>query len=108
MFDRLWYDQMQPHLAIDHLFSMLRATNEFFNRHEPWHLKNSKDVSNVLAVTAESLRLCSLLLRPLIPEIALRALDRLGMMNIHNSNWHLNSKWDLGCVKGPLVHRITL
>lgn len=63
----------------------LQKTNQFIERHKPWHLvKDPSQQSHlqlVMATAIESVRLCSCLLHPVIPRSSLIVLERLGFSN---------------------------
>ncbi|CAH8589853.1 unnamed protein product [Heterobilharzia americana] len=78
-FDQLWWDELQPHNAIEEVLNVVRLANAFITRHSPWTEKVSVRRKCVLSVVAESLRVCALLLHPVIPNLSLRLLNRLGL-----------------------------
>jgi methionyl-tRNA synthetase len=67
------------------LTSHLKA-NASFQQSEPWDMKNTEDptdvparLNTVIALTAEVLRICGILLQPYMPEKAQQLLDQLGV-----------------------------
>ena len=77
------YQGLLCHKVSEAVFEYIRWSNKLFNDHEPWHLckdpTNDRHVNCLLHVTMETLRVCSILLQPLIPDIAGQVLDRLGI-----------------------------
>ncbi|CAH8863737.1 unnamed protein product [Trichobilharzia szidati] len=78
-FDKLWWDELQPHNAIEEVLRVIRLANAFITRHTPWHEKDSLRRQYILSVVAEALRICGFLLQPVIPNLSLRLLNRLGV-----------------------------
>ena len=82
----------------------IAQTNQFIDRHEPWHLV--KDPSQwahlhlVLATALESVRLCSCLLRPVIPDSTELVLKRLGLSKKEGREFPSLS--DLDCQLGQI------
>lgn len=77
------YQGLLCYKASDAIFEYIRWSNKLFNDHEPWHMckdpASDKHLNCLLHVTMETLRVCSILLQPLIPDIAAQVLDRLGV-----------------------------
>uniref|UniRef100_A0A7E4VJR1 Methionine--tRNA ligase, mitochondrial n=1 Tax=Panagrellus redivivus TaxID=6233 RepID=A0A7E4VJR1_PANRE len=72
------YDDLLFYRGLEHIFDQVRNTNAFFEVHKPWKLKGA-DRSTVLFLTYETVRVASLLLQPIVPDFANRALTRLGL-----------------------------
>lgn len=77
------YQGLLCYKASEAIFEYIRWSNKLFNDHEPWHIckdpANDNHLNCLLHVTMETLRVCSILLQPLIPDIAAQVLDRLGV-----------------------------
>ncbi|XP_072034833.1 methionine--tRNA ligase, mitochondrial-like [Amphiura filiformis] len=77
------YRNFEFHKALEAIMTCLRSTNGFVNRHQPWtlaknpHEKPWLDTTN--HVTMETLRVCGILLQPVIPKMADKLLNRLGI-----------------------------
>ncbi|XP_074658159.1 methionine--tRNA ligase, mitochondrial-like [Tubulanus polymorphus] len=78
--------------AIDAIMSQLHATNAFIQYSEPWTLykqpddaDNLKQIDNIVHVVLENLRVCSILLQPVVPRLAETLLDRLGIASDERS-----------------------
>ncbi|VDQ06999.1 unnamed protein product [Trichobilharzia regenti] len=78
-FDKLWWDELQPHNAIEEVLRVIRQANAFITRHTPWNEKDALRRQCILSVVAEALRICGFLLQPIIPNLSLRLLNRLGV-----------------------------
>ncbi|KAL5961488.1 Methionine--tRNA ligase mitochondrial [Taenia solium] len=93
-FDALWWEHLQPHHSVDALMKVVRQTNAFVDRHQPWASVAAGDgtVKTVVGVTLEALRLIGCLLTPLIPSVSDRMLLRLGIKPdaLRCSSWHLD------------------
>jgi methionyl-tRNA synthetase len=73
------YDDLLFYRGIEHIFDQVRNTNAFFEIHQPWKMKKGADLSTILFLTYETVRVASLLLQPVVPEYADKALSRLGL-----------------------------
>ncbi|CAH8623517.1 Methionine--tRNA ligase, mitochondrial [Schistosoma haematobium] len=78
-FDKFWWYEAQPHRAIEEVLRIIRQTNTFITRHSPWTEKELLRKQFILSVVSESLRICALLLQPVIPNLSIRLLHRLGI-----------------------------
>ena len=78
------YDGMQFHLGLEKTFNFIRATNRYAAQRAPWKLAKSSEESDrraletTLANMAEALRLSSVLLSPIMPEISAKILRLMG------------------------------
>uniref|UniRef100_A0AC34F2L5 Methionine--tRNA ligase, mitochondrial n=1 Tax=Panagrolaimus sp. ES5 TaxID=591445 RepID=A0AC34F2L5_9BILA len=75
------YDDLLFYRGIEHIFDQVRNTNAFFEIHKPWKMKKGADLSTIIFLTYETVRVVSLLLQPVVPEFADKALSRLGLSN---------------------------
>ncbi|KAL5103215.1 Methionine--tRNA ligase mitochondrial [Taenia crassiceps] len=107
-FDTLWWEHLQPHHSVDALMKVVRQTNAFVDRHQPWASAAADDgtIKIVIGITLEALRLIGCLLTPLIPSLSDRLLLRLGIKPdaLRCSHWHLNSNDQ--CFNRSLLPRI--
>ena len=90
------FDAVEFGEGIEVIILLLKATNAYFDAAKPWILAREADdvdtqaqLDTVLYVTFESLRLSSILLQPVIPELAAGVLDRLGLQHSERSTAHL-------------------
>lgn len=94
--------------------TQLYWTNAFVQHQAPWQLAKSSDGVNalrtVLHVALETVRVAAIGLQPVIPRLARRALDRLGVAADERKWHHMMVKMDLdrplGVDCGPLIPRI--
>lgn len=97
-----YYNGLLCHKVSEAVFEYIRWSNKLFNDHVPWKLckdpANDRHLHCLLHVTMETLRVCSILLQPLIPHIAGQVLDRLGISKGDRLIKH--------CLERQLVHRI--
>ena len=68
--------------GIDSIIATLHAGNRFFESQKPWEL-HKKQLSHhlycVLHLTMETLRVCGILLQPIVPELSDMLLKKLGI-----------------------------
>ncbi|KAF7240956.1 hypothetical protein EG68_10808 [Paragonimus skrjabini miyazakii] len=110
-FDYHWWVHAQPHLAVERVIGVLRQTNALIDRHKPWRPGvSSVEPEHIVSLAAESLRLAGLLLQPVVPNLATRLLQRLGLeeTDSEESKLQLQNKyfWTLGEDRGPLLTRL--
>ena len=85
------FDALEFDSGLEAIMEMLRETNAYFQRHEPWALQkkvrggvatreDKEALNTVLYVVLESLRVAGILLQPVIPGSAKRLLDHLGVL----------------------------
>ena len=72
------------HEYIKLVWSYINETNKFFNDKKPWELfeKDLDEFSNVLGLTAESIKKIAFLINPIMPDASIRILSMLGVSNI--------------------------
>ncbi|VVC96021.1 unnamed protein product [Leptidea sinapis] len=75
------YSNYQFYKAADAVMSVLRTANQFFETSKPWELRKDpsrqKELDVVLHLTLETLRICAIILQPMVPDISERLLDKL-------------------------------
>ncbi|XP_047526135.1 methionine--tRNA ligase, mitochondrial [Pieris napi] len=78
---RSHYSNYQFYKAVDAVIHALHLANLFFETLKPWELKkkpeSQKELDVVLHLTLETLRICSIILQPVIPDITNKLLDKL-------------------------------
>ena len=82
-------DELYENFAISHVIDLLLRhvhwANALVQTHQPWMLVKSEDTTSnqhlrvVLHVAMETLRVCGILLQPMVPQLADRLLTRLGI-----------------------------
>ena len=72
------------HEYIKLVWSYINETNKFFNDKKPWELfeKDIDEFSNVLGLTAESIKKIAFLINPIMPDASIRILSMLGVNDI--------------------------
>ncbi|XP_034487769.1 methionine--tRNA ligase, mitochondrial isoform X2 [Drosophila innubila] len=79
------YESNHFHLVADTVIATLHATNNFFECTKPWELKadgsspNAPRLETIIAMTMDALRLCGIVLQPMMPQLASRLLDKLNV-----------------------------
>nr|XP_026489595.1 methionine--tRNA ligase, mitochondrial [Vanessa tameamea] len=75
------YSSYQFYKGVDAVIHVLHLANLFFETMKPWELKKKpegqKELDVVLHITLETLRICSIILQPIIPSLSGRLLDKL-------------------------------
>ena len=77
-------DGMQFHIALEKIFSFVRAINRYAEQRAPWKLAKSVDpadrarLETSLANMAEALRISAVLLAPVMPSVSEKILSLLG------------------------------
>ncbi|CAD5119712.1 DgyrCDS8302 [Dimorphilus gyrociliatus] len=110
------YEQYEFHRAIVSIMDQLRNVNSFVDRHKPWILakENKKEeLDCILNITMENLRICGILLQPIIPRLSDRLLTTLGIGKHERTTKHLNTILNLStnkpiCSIGSLYSRIKI
>lgn len=74
--------------AVSEWFKIIELANQFVTIAEPWKLKEEKDLkfkNYVILVASETVRICTILIEPIMPNVSKRILDRLNV-NPENRN----------------------
>ncbi|KAG6455746.1 methionine--tRNA ligase, mitochondrial [Manduca sexta] len=75
------YKNYQFYKVADAVTHCLHSANLFFETHKPWELRKNvekqKELDVILHITMETLRICGIILQPIIPEISTKLLDKL-------------------------------
>ncbi|GAB1599413.1 methionine--tRNA ligase, mitochondrial-like [Argonauta hians] len=86
----LHYAKYSIYKALDKISATLRWSNALMQHHKPWelvkHSDQKKHLETLLHITMETLRICSLLLLPVIPRLSSKLLNRLGIP-LENQTW---------------------
>lgn len=74
------------HAGIESIMSLLRLNHQIYERLRPWKLTESPNslYNDIQAITFETLRVCSILLQPIVPDLADRILNTL---NVDQRSW---------------------
>ncbi|WAR28915.1 SYMM-like protein [Mya arenaria] len=116
-----YYKELNFYKGIESVMSYLRWANSVVTVHEPWKLAKSQEegdkayVKTVIHIALETLRVGGILLQPVIPDIAARLLNRLGIPAElrtleHAKKPYLNSPehFPLGPNEGALLRRLNV
>ncbi|KAK3095008.1 hypothetical protein FSP39_009126 [Pinctada imbricata] len=115
-------DEVSPHYESGNIYKALQLiihhvswANKMFHDHEPWELikvpSESEHLQCVQHMVYETLRVCTILLQPVIPSMAVKILNRINVPSeertLCNCNIHINdSVRPLGQDVGVLLKRI--
>ena len=78
------YENFNFYLGITEIMDCLRKVNLFIQEEKPWELKkqgNLEKLGAVLNLSLNSVRICAILLQPIIPGIANKTLSKLNVKN---------------------------
>ena len=76
------YEDFNYYLALDKIMECLRHVNNLIQVEKPWELKKSGDFSklnSILNLSLNSVRICSILLQPVIPSLSDKILHKLNI-----------------------------
>ncbi|KAJ3643888.1 hypothetical protein Zmor_026572 [Zophobas morio] len=115
------YTDFNFYKAVDRLIATLHQANVFFETLKPWALKKdptkAAELDVVLHLTLETLRVCGILLQPIIPNIAACLLNKISVEkgkrcfgDVKTLSWEAGefASRDLGREKEVLFRRILL
>lgn len=71
-------------MAVDLVLEVLHVANNFFETTKPWELRKNNETQRLnatLATTLETLRVCGIILQPIIPVLSRKLLDKLCVPN---------------------------
>ncbi|MEM8799027.1 MAG: methionine--tRNA ligase [Pseudomonadota bacterium] len=90
-------DQQQLHLALEHIWRLISATNGFFANAAPWALKKTDPdrMQTVLYVTIETVRRIALVLQPFMPTSMGNMLDLLAVPGDERAFRHAGTEFAL-------------
>uniref|UniRef100_A0A8R1XRN0 Methionine--tRNA ligase, mitochondrial n=1 Tax=Onchocerca volvulus TaxID=6282 RepID=A0A8R1XRN0_ONCVO len=107
------FDELMIYKALEMLMEVMRQANGFFQFYEPWKELDNRKMSSLLYVCYEVLRICGILLQPVVPHYADHLLNRLGIKKnergLDNVKFTIDSKYSgkpLGEYNGPIMDRI--
>jgi len=73
------WDRVQPSVALEATWRIVRDTNEYLQDNEPWKMDPGSEVDQVMGDALEALRIATVLAWPSIPTAAEVAWKRIGM-----------------------------
>ncbi|CEP21118.1 unnamed protein product [Cyberlindnera jadinii] len=82
LYDKMNTDMVQLNTAaaIQEFWSVISDANQFIQDSEPWKREQlEKDL--IILMGAETARVASILIQPVMPELSLKVLDRLNVVN---------------------------
>lgn len=77
-------ERLAFHEALEHIWAVIRAANQYMDTHKPWELRKSDpdQMAHVLRVLMESFRYFAVLTSPYMPQAAVKMQKLLGLENI--------------------------
>lgn len=85
------YESYNIYLVVDSVMRVLRTANNFVQFFQPWELRknpeNEEKINTILRISFESLRVCAIILQPIIPEMSGKILDKLNV-NVSERYWN--------------------
>lgn len=91
------YADFNFYKGIDLIVSTLTLANKYFTDCKPWELKNENDkliLKCVIHITMETLRICGIGLQPVIPDIADKLLNKLGVAKSNRFWRNMKPSWE--------------
>uniref|UniRef100_A0A1B0CGA3 Methionine--tRNA ligase, mitochondrial n=1 Tax=Lutzomyia longipalpis TaxID=7200 RepID=A0A1B0CGA3_LUTLO len=78
------YQENNFYLVVDTVMAALHAGNNFFETTRPWELKKGteeqiKRLEAIICLTMETLRICGIILQPIVPKLTGQLLDKLAI-----------------------------
>ncbi|MBL4575001.1 MAG: methionine--tRNA ligase [Opitutaceae bacterium] len=107
------FEGFQFHQGLEKTFQFIRSINRYAEQRAPWKLAKSEDakeqslLKTTLGTMAESLRLASLLLAPVMPEIANKIPRLLGGQE-SSVSWKESLEWSNTLVGGRVAGKTIL
>ena len=97
--------------ALSIIWGLVRRTNQYIERSEPWHLARQagqeSHLDTVLYTAAEATRVLAILLAPFIPSASNSILSQLGLAPVDHAAWVQQGTWGSGSFTkvnaGPLL-----
>jgi methionyl-tRNA synthetase len=71
--------RIQPPVALDATWRLIRETNEYLAANEPWKMDPGPEVDQVMGDALEAIRIVSILASPAIPNATQAAWERIGL-----------------------------
>lgn len=85
------YSSYNFYLVVDQVISVLHTCNNFFETLKPWELKKGSiddlnRLETIISITLDTLRVCGIILQPIIPELSEKLLNKLNVGS-ENRSW---------------------
>ncbi len=91
---RAHFDQHAVHAALERVFALVTACNQFIDTQKPWTVAKHPELADrldaILYLLAEALRISAILLSPVLPSAARGIFDQLGLqgpLRIEDAHW---------------------
>ena len=94
---KVFFEEFQFSLGLEQVSGFIRAINKYADERTPWKLAKSDQKEDKLALRTclgsmvESLRLASVILAPVMPDVHARIHERLGLKPV--SLWSKELEW---------------
>ena len=73
------WDRVQPSVALEETWRIVRETNEYLQAHQPWKLDPGPELDAVLGDALEALRIVAVLAHPAMPRSCAEVWRRIGL-----------------------------
>ena len=88
------WDRVQPSVALEATWRIVRETNEYLQSREPWKMDPGPEVDQVMGDALEALRIATIMAFPSIPESAEAAWARIGLSGaVHEQRMPAAAEW---------------
>lgn len=101
------FDSYNFHFVVDNVFKVLHTANAFVSEFQPWELRKHpheiKKLESVLRIIFESLRVCGIILQPVIPDMSAKILNKINVA-VDKRNWS-DTRIDFEQIEKNEAHR---
>ncbi|KAK9501980.1 hypothetical protein O3M35_012597 [Rhynocoris fuscipes] len=95
------YEELNFYKGIALIMQALREANRYFEYNRPWELRKSNETHDVLHLNSllylimETLRVCSIVLMPIVPDLSTKLLNKLNIP-LNERNWsNASPTWNI-------------
>uniref|UniRef100_A0A0K0FLJ5 Methionine--tRNA ligase, mitochondrial n=1 Tax=Strongyloides venezuelensis TaxID=75913 RepID=A0A0K0FLJ5_STRVS len=108
------YENLIFYKGLEEIMSVCKKVNTFFHNTQPWKKSSGNELSSILYITYETLRVIGLLMQPITPNYSSNLLNQLGIpenkRTLNYANFSLDefTRTSLSKEQKPLLKRIDI
>uniref|UniRef100_A0A0N5CDB4 Methionine--tRNA ligase, mitochondrial n=1 Tax=Strongyloides papillosus TaxID=174720 RepID=A0A0N5CDB4_STREA len=108
------YENLIFYKGLEEIMSVCKKVNTFFHNTQPWKKSSGNELSSILYITYETLRVIGLLMQPITPNYSSNLLNQLGIpenkrtLNYANFSLDQFTRTSLSKTQKPLLKRIDI